>query len=113
MLRLVFRLEPKSVVSIIDQYGCAASPPSNHVDKEAIGCGAHAMLCGRGGGWSGDGSRRKTSQKKRAEVDHDAQKYEKEPKHVRAKARRMSALKAKQCMKAMKAKAKQCKKARK
>ena len=63
MLRLVFRLEPKSVVSIIDQYGCAASPPSNHVDKEAVGCGAHAMLCGRGDGWSGDGSRRKTSQK--------------------------------------------------
>ena len=39
-----------------------------------------------------------------------AKKYEKEPKHVRAKARRMSALKAKQCMKAMKTKAIQCKK---
>ena len=33
------------------------------------------------------------------------QKYEKEPKNVRAKARRMNALKAKQGMKAMKAKA--------
>ena len=41
------------------------------------------------------------------------QKYEKELKNVRAKAWRMSALKAEQCMKAMKAKAKQCKKARK
>ena len=40
-------------------------------------------------------------------------KYEKELKNVRAKARRMKALKAKPCMKAMKAKAKQCKKARK
>ena len=40
-------------------------------------------------------------------------KYEKEPKNVRAKARRMKALKAKPCMKAMKAKAKQCKKAMK
>ena len=40
-------------------------------------------------------------------------KYEKELKNVRAKARRMKALTAKQCMKAMKAKAKQCKKAMK
>ena len=38
-------------------------------------------------------------------------KYEKELKNVRAKARRMKALTAKHCMKAMKAKAKQCKKA--
>ena len=38
------------------------------------------------------------------------QKYEKEPKNIRAKQRRM---KATQCMKAMKAKAKQCKKAMK
>ena len=41
------------------------------------------------------------------------QKFEKELKNVRAKARRMKALKAKPCMKAMKAKAKQCKKAMK
>ena len=57
-----------------------------------------------------DGKRHKKQEQKWTMI---RKKYEKEPKNVRAKARRMKALKAKPCMKAMKAKAKQCKKARK
>ena len=57
-----------------------------------------------------DGKRHKKHEQKWTMM---RKKYDKEPKNVRAKARRMKALKAKQCMKAMKAKAKQCKKAMK